>query len=126
VYSTVFTLTGLTNGKTYLVNFYLISRSAATGTGFRMRVINGTNYIGSLFTPTSTTAYAIQNSAGGTDITSITATTWPTANTNFLTYGEYSVTKAAGTDPQIQILSETNGTAVTAGAGSVVFYRVME
>jgi hypothetical protein len=126
VYATVFTLTGLTNGKTYLVNFYLIARSAATGTGFRMRVLNGSNYRGSLFTPTSNTAYAIQNSADGNNITSVTATTWPTANSDRLVYGEYSVTKAAGTDPQIQILSETNGTAVTAGSGSVVFYRVME
>jgi len=125
-YVTVFTTTGLTNGKRYLANLYLIGRSAAAATGFRMRVITGSNYLGSLFTPTSTTAYAIQNSADGNNITSITAGTWPTLNTNFLVYGEYSFVKTAAGDPQVQILSETGGTAVTAGSGSVLFYRVIE
>lgn len=126
VYANVFTLTGLTNGKRYLANLYLISRTAAAATGFRMRVITGSNYLGTLFTPTSTTAYAIQNSADANNITSITAGTWPTLNTNFLTYGEYSFIKTSAGDPQVQILSETAGTAVTAGSGSVIFYREIE
>jgi hypothetical protein len=131
VYTTVFTISGsgaaaLTNGKRYLVNFYLVARSAATGTGFRMRAINGNNYLGTLYVPTSNTAFSIQSSADGNNITNIGGGTWPTANADRLAYGEYIVTKAAGTDPLIQIISETAGTAVTAQSGSVVFYKVIE
>lgn len=126
VYSNVFTLTGLTNGKTYIANLYLISRTAATTTGFRMRVVTGSTYLGSLFTPISTTAYAIQNSADANNITSAIAGTWPTINTNFLTYGEYSFIKTAAGDPQVQIISEVAGSSVTAGSGSVIFYRAIE
>ena len=122
VYANVFTLTGLTTNQRYLANLYIIGQSAAAATGFRMRVITGSEYMGTLWTPTSTTAPAIQNSANANNITSTTAGTWPTLNTKYLVYGEYTFVKGA-TDPQVQILSETNGTAVTAFSGSVIFYR---
>jgi len=122
VYATVFSLTGLEDNIKYLANLYIIGQSAAAATGFRMRVQNGSGYRGTLYIPTSTTAPAIRNSEDGTNITSIAAGTWPTLNTKFLVYGEYTFTKTVGTTPEIQILSETNGTAVTAFSGSVIFY----
>jgi hypothetical protein len=122
VYATVFSLTGLEDNKRYLANLYIIGQSAAAATGFRMRVQNGSNYRGTLYTPTSTTAAAIRNSEDGTNITSIAAGTWPTVNTKYLVFGEYTFIKTAGTTPEVQILSETNGTAVTAFSGSVIFY----
>ena len=103
----------------------MIGTSAAAATGFRMRVITGSEYRGTLYTPTSTTAPAIQNSAGANNITSITAGTWPTVNTKYLVYGDYTFVKGV-TDPQVQILSETNGTAVTAFSGSVIYYRALD
>jgi hypothetical protein len=124
-YATVFTLTGLTTGKTYLANLYMIGVSAAAATGFRMRVTTGSAYRGTLYIPTSTTAPAIQNSADGNNITSIAAGTWPTVNTKYLVYGDYTFVKAAQ-DPQVQILSETNGTAVTAFSGSIIYYRQLD
>jgi hypothetical protein len=125
-YSTVFTLSGLTNGRRYLVQFYLIARSAATTTGFRCRAINGSNYLGSIYIPTSATAHSITNSSDGNNITNIAGGSWPTANADRLVYGEFMVTKAAGTDPQIQIISEINGSAVTAGIGSLVLYKPID
>jgi hypothetical protein len=122
VYSTVFTLTGLTTGQRYLANLYMIGSSALATTGFRMRVVTGSQYNGTLWTPTSTTAPAIQNSANGDNITSIIATNWPVANSKYLIHGEYTFVKGT-TDPQVQIISETSGTAVTAVSGSVIFYR---
>jgi uncharacterized delta-60 repeat protein len=122
VYATVFSLTGLQDNKRYLANLYIIGQSAAAATGFRMRVQNGSNYRGTLYTPTSTTAAAIRNSEDGTNITSIAAGTWPTINTKYLVFGEYTFIKTAGTTPEVQILSETNNTAVTAFSGSVIFY----
>lgn len=122
VYATVFSLTGLEDNIRYLANFYIIGQSAAAATGFRMRVQNGSGYRGTLYIPTSTTAPAIRNSEDGTNITSIVAATWPTANTKYLVFGEYTFIKTAGTTPEIQILSENNGTAVTAFSGSVIFY----
>jgi uncharacterized delta-60 repeat protein len=124
-YATVFTLTGLTTGKTYLANLYMIGVSAAAATGFRMRVTTGSAYRGTLYIPTSTTAPAIRNSEDGANITSIAAGTWPTVNTKYLVYGDYTFVKGAQ-DPQVQILSETNGTAVTAFSGSVIFYRAID
>jgi hypothetical protein len=122
VYANVFTLTGLTTGQRYLTNLYMIGSSAATTTGFRMRVVTGSQYMGTLWTPTSTTAPAIQNSENGDNITSITAGDWPVASGKYLVYGEYTFVKGA-TDPQIQIISETAGVAVTAVSGSVIYYR---
>ena len=124
-YATVFTLTGLQTGKTYLANLYIIGTSANAATGFRMRVITGSSYRGTLYTPTSTTAPAIQNSADGINIVSITAGNWPIVNTKYLVSGEYTFVKGAQ-DPQVQILSETNGTAVTAFSGSVIYYRALD
>jgi hypothetical protein len=122
VYSTVFTLTGLTTGQRYLANLYMIGSSALATTGFRMRVVTGSQYNGTLWTPTSTTAPAIRNSENGDNITSIIATNWPVANSKYLIHGEYTFVKGT-TDPQVQIISETSGTAVTAVSGSVIFYR---
>jgi hypothetical protein len=122
VYATVFDLAGLVTNQRYIANLYIIGQSAAAATGFRMRVVTGSAYRGALYTPTSTTAPAIQNSADGADITSITAGTWPTVNVKYLVFGEYTFIKGA-TNPQVQILSETAGTAVTAFSGSVIFYR---
>lgn len=125
-YATVFTLSGLEDDRRYLVQFYLIARTAATTTGFRCRAVSGSDHWGSIYIPTSATALAIQNSAGGTDISNIAPTAWPAANGDRLVYGEYLVTKTAGIDPQIQIISEIAGSAVTAGIGSVVFYRPLD
>jgi uncharacterized delta-60 repeat protein len=125
VYATVFSLPGLVTNKTYLANLYIIGNSAAAATGFRMRVVTGSSYRGTLYTPTSTTAPAIQNSANANNITSITAGTWPTLNTKYLVYGEYTFVKGT-TDPQVQILSETAATFVTATSGSVIFYRAID
>ena len=122
VYSNVFTLTGLTTNQRYLVNLYMIGSSVFNTNGFRMRVVTGSQYMGTLWTPTSATAPAIQNSANGDNITSITATSWPGDTTKYLVYGEYTFVKGA-TDPQVQIISENAGTAVTAVSGSVIYYR---
>jgi uncharacterized delta-60 repeat protein len=122
VYATVFTLTGLTTGQRYLANLYMIGSSAISTVGFRMRVVTGSQYMGTLWTPISTTAPAIQNSANGDNITSIIATSWPTSGGKYLVHGEYTFVKGA-TDPQVQILTEGNGTAVRAFSGSVIFYR---
>jgi uncharacterized delta-60 repeat protein len=124
-YATVFNLSGLTTGKRYLANLYLIGLSAAAATGFRMRVATGSAYRGTLYTPTSTTAPAIQNSADGANIISITAGNWPTVNVKYLVYGDYTFIKGT-TDPQVQIISETAGTAVTAVSGSVIYYRALD
>jgi hypothetical protein len=122
VYSNVFTLTGLTTGQRYLANLYIIGSSALNLNGFRMRVVTGSQYMGTLWTPTSQTAPAIQNSANGDNITSITAGDWPAGGSKYLVYGEYTFVKDA-TDPQVQIITESNGTAVTAFSGSVIYYR---
>jgi hypothetical protein len=121
-YATVFTLTGLTTGQRYLVNLYMIGSSAVATVGFRMQVALGSEYRGTLWTPTSTTAPAISNSADSNNITSNIATSWPVANGKYLIHGEYTFVKGA-TDPQVNIVSEGNGTAVTAFSGSVIFYR---
>jgi len=121
-YATIFTLTGLTTGQRYLVNLYIIGASAATDNGFRMRVIQGSQYVGTLWTPISTTAPAIQNSENGDSITSITAGNWPVANGRYLVYGEYTFIKGA-IDPEVQILPEFSGVSVAAISGSVIFYR---
>jgi hypothetical protein len=122
IYATVFTLTGLTTGQRYLANLYMIGSSAIATIGFRMQVASGSEYRGTLWTPTSTTAPAIANSANGNNITSIIATNWPVANGKYLIHGEYTFIKES-TDPIVSIVSEGNGTAVTAFSGSVIFYR---
>jgi hypothetical protein len=121
-YANVFTLTGLTTNQRYLVNLYIIGSSVSTSTGFRMRVVTGSQYMGTLWTPTAVNAPAIQNSENGDNITSITAGDWPVAIGKYLIYGEYTFVKGA-TDPQVQIISEVTGSAVTAFSGSVIYYR---
>lgn len=121
-YANVFTLTGLTTNQRYLVNLYIIGSSPSIANGFRMRVITGSQYMGTLWTPFATTGVVIRNSQNGDNITSEASFDWATANGKYLVYGEYTFVKAA-TDPQVQILSETAGTAVTAVSGSVIYYR---
>jgi uncharacterized delta-60 repeat protein len=120
-YTNVFTLTGLTTGQRYLVNLYLIGLSDSTGNGFRMRVVTGSQYMGTLWTPTSTSAPAIQNSTNSDNITSIATISWPITSGKYLVYGEYTFVKGA-TDPQVQIISQT-GATTAAISGSVIFYR---
>jgi uncharacterized delta-60 repeat protein len=120
-YTNVFTLTGLTTGQRYLVNLYMIGLSDSVSNGFRMRVVTGSQYMGTLWTPTTTAAPAIQNSSNGDNITSIIANDWPTTSGKYLVYGEYTFVKGA-TDPQVQIISRT-GATTTAISGSVIFYR---
>ena len=125
-YSTIFTLTGLTVGKTYLVNFYLIGSSAATTTGLQVRAISGsTFYRGAIYSPASATAYSIQNSANGAEITNL-STAWPVANTKALVWGEYTFVKSGSVNPTIELKSEIAASAVTIETGSVVFYRAIE
>jgi len=121
-YADVFTLTDLTTGQRYLANLYMIGSSPSTINGFRMRVVTGSQYMGTLWTPASTTAPAIQNSENGDNITSITLTTWPVSTGKYLIYGEYTFVKEA-TDPKVQIISQNAGTAITAFSGSVIYYR---
>ena len=122
-YSNVFTLPGLLTNQRYLVNFYLIGASAATTTGLQVRVVTGSFYRGSTYSPTSATALAIQNSEDGTNITNL-STAWPVTNTKALVYGEYTFMKGA-TDPAIQVRSEIDGSAITVFSGSAVFYRLL-
>jgi hypothetical protein len=100
----------------------MIGSSALATTGFRMQVALGSEYRGTLWTPTSTTAPAIANSADSNNITSNIATNWPLANGKYLIHGEYTFVKGA-TDPQVNIVSEIASSAVTAFSGSVIFYR---
>lgn len=121
VYSNVFVVTNLTNGAPYLVNFYIIGRSAATTTGVQVRAVSGSNFNGSIYVPSSATAIAIQNSAGGTDITNL-ALNFPAVNADRLIWGEYTFI-ANSTSHSIELRSETAGTAVSANTGSVIFFR---
>lgn len=123
VYVNVFSLTGLTTNQRYLVNFYLIGSTPVTTTGLRLRAVTGSAYRGSILSPTSATAFAIQNSADGIAITN-NSTAWPANNAKRLVYGEYTFIKGA-TDPAIQVISEINTSTVTIFSGSVVFYRAI-
>jgi hypothetical protein len=123
VYSPVFIVRDLTNGAPYLVNFYLIGRSAATATGVQIRAVSGSNFNGSIYVPSSNTAIAIQNSAGGTDITNL-AGNFPTVNTDILIWGEYTFI-ANSTSHSIEMKSEINASAVSSNTGSVIFYRLI-
>jgi len=122
-YSNVFVITDLTNGAPYLVNFYLIGRSAATTTGVQVRAVSGSNFNGSIYVPTSATAVGTQNSAGGTDITNL-ATAFPAATADRLIWGEYTFI-ANSTSHSIQLKSEVNASAVSINTGSVIFYRLI-
>jgi hypothetical protein len=117
----VFIVTNLTNGAPYLVNFYLIGRSAATGTGVQIRAVSGSNFNGSIYVPSSATAIGIQNSAGGTDITNL-ATAFPAATADRLIWGEYTFI-ANSTSHSIELKSEVSASAVSINTGSVIFYR---
>jgi len=120
-YSPVFIVTNLTNGAPYLVNFYLIGRSAATGTGVQIRAVSGSNFNGSIYVPSSATAVGIQNSAGGTNITNL-ATAFPAATADRLIWGEYTFI-ANSTSHSIELKSEVSASAVSINTGSVIFYR---
>lgn len=123
-YNNIFTLTGLTTGQRYLVNFYLIASSPLTTTGVQLRAVTGSAYRGTIYSPTSATAFSIQNSADGNNITN-NSTAWQTNNAKRLAYGEYTFVKGA-TDPAIQLRTEVSGSIVTIFSGSVVFYRPID
>lgn len=120
-YQNLFTLTGLTTGVRYLVNFYLIAQSPLTTTGVQVRAVTGSFYRGSIYAPSSATALSIQNSADGADITNLN-TGWTVNNEKALIWGEYTLVKTAN-DPQIQVRSEVSASTVTVFSGSIVFYR---
>lgn len=120
-YNNIFTLTGLTTGQRYLVNFYLIASSPLTTTGVQLRAVTGSAYRGTIYSPTSATAFAIQNSVDGDNISN-NSTAWQTNNVKRLAYGEYTFVKGA-TDPAIQLRSEVSASIVTVFSGSAVFYR---
>lgn len=122
-YTTIFTLTGLTDGARYLVNLYLIGRSGATGTALHMQAANANNYNGTIWIPNAATSYVIVNSADGTTIAATPNAGWPAANGDRLIRGEYTFTKAVGSNPTIAFRSETSGTTVTIQANSLVLYR---
>jgi hypothetical protein len=121
-YSDVFSLSSLANGSTYLVNFYIIGRSAATGTGIQVTTFSGSAYNGSIYVPSSATAIAIQNSAGGTSITNA-STAFPAANADRLIWGEYTFIGDATGIHKVSIRSEISASTVSANTGSVIFYR---
>lgn len=123
VYTTIFTLTGLTDGARYLVNLYLIGRSSATGTNVHMQVANANNHNGTLWVPNAATSYVIVNSADGTTIAATPNAGWPVANADYLIRGEYTFTKAVGSNPTIAFRSETAGQTATIQANSLVLYR---
>jgi hypothetical protein len=121
-YATVFTLTGLTTGQRYLVNLYMIGSSSTLVNPFRVRVVTGSQYNGTIWIPVTTNAPFIQNSANGDNITVGNPTQWPADNTGYLIYGEYTFVKGA-TDPQVQITANTTTYSISALPGSVIFYR---
>lgn len=123
-YNNLFTLTGLTTGQRYLVNFYLIASSPITTTGVQLRAVTGSAYRGTIYSPTSATAFSIQNSADGINIAN-NSTAWQTNNAKRLAYGEYTFIKGA-TDPAIQVRTEISGSIVTIFSGSAVFYRSID
>jgi hypothetical protein len=121
-YTTVFTLTGLTTGQRYLVNLYMIGSSSTSVHPFRVRVVTGSQYNGTLWVPQTTTSPFIQNSVNGDNITVGNPTQWPASNTGYLIYGEYTFVKGE-TDPQVQITANTTLYFIAALTGSVIFYR---
>ena len=121
-YSDVFNLSSLVNGSTYLVNFYIVGRSAGTGTGLQVTTFSGSAYNGSIYVPSSATAVGIQNSAGGTSITNA-STAFPAANADRLVWGEYTFIADATGIHKVSIRSEISASAVSANTGSVLFYR---
>jgi len=123
-YQNLLTLSNTTAGKTYLVNFYLIASSPLTTTGIQVRAITGSFYRGTIYSPSSATALAIQNSADGDNISN-NNTGWPVANAKALIWGEYTLVAGAN-NPQIQVRSEVSASVVTVFSGSVVFYRPIE
>jgi hypothetical protein len=117
---TAITLTGLTTGQRYLVNLYIIGTTEVTN-GYRMRVVTGSQYNGTLWTPSTATSVAIANSSNGDNISSTNNPSFPPGTA--LIYGEYTFVKGA-TDPEVQIVSQGgNNRFVRVVSGSVIFYR---
>lgn len=124
-YSNIFNVAGLTDGITYLVNLFIIAQSAATTTGVQIRAISGSFFNGTIYVPTSATAYGITSSLYGNDIPN-SATAFPAANADRLIWGEYTFIKTGSfATHSVQIRSEINASAVTAKSGSVIFYRAL-
>jgi hypothetical protein len=127
-WATVFSLTGMTDNKRYLVNYFLRCESAATTTGVWLRAASGSNYNGFLYSQPSANNNPpnIASSSGSAIITNTIPTGVPSANSPRIYWGEYTVTKAAGLNPTIEIQSEVNASQVLAQSGSFAMWRLIE
>jgi hypothetical protein len=125
---TVFTLTGMTDNKRYLVNYFIRCQAAATTTGVWLRAASGSNYTGLLYSLSSgnNSAPSIASSSGSAIITNTIPTGIPSANSDRIFWGEYTVTKAAGSNPTIELQSEVNTSQVLVNSGSLVLWRLLE
>jgi len=124
---TVFTLTGMTDNKRYLVNYFLRCTSDATTTGVWLRAASGSNHTGFLYSqPSGNNSVDIASSSGSALIENRIPTGVPSANSPRIYYGEYTVTKTAGQNPTIEIMSEVNASQVLAQSGSFVMWRLLE
>jgi hypothetical protein len=125
---TIFTLTGLTDNKRYLGNYFLKCEAAATTTGVHLRVASASNYTGLLYSLSSgnNNPPSISSSSGSGQIVNKIPTGIPSANSTRLFWGEYTFTKAAGLNPTVEIQSEVNTSQVLAQSGSVVLWRLLE
>jgi hypothetical protein len=125
---TAFTLTGMTDGNRYLVNYFIRCQAAATTTGVRLRAASGSNYTGLLYSISSgnNSAPSIASSSGSTVLANTIPTGIPSANSPRIFWGEYTVTKATGLNPTIELQSEVNASVVTVQTGSLVMWRALE
>ena len=130
-WQTVFTLTGMQDGKKYLVNHYLKMVSSATGTAVWVRVVSGSNFNGFLLAcGSSGNANITDNTAASSGSSAIVNTlTSGLVSTNVvgrLFLGEYTLVKAAGQNPTIDIVTEVNASTIYANSGSFVMWRLLE
>jgi hypothetical protein len=128
-WTTAFTLTGMTDGKRYLVNAFLRLSTSATATPIYVRAASGSNYNGVINTSqgqTNNTPYAVSTSSGSTAIVNRASAGISSANADRVYPSEWTVTKATGLNPTIEIQSGTAATNVYMQSGSMVFWRVLE
>lgn len=127
-WATVFSLTGMTDNKNYLVNYFLRCEAAATTTGVWLRAASGSNYNGFMYSQPSANNNVpdTATSSGSVIIRNTIPTGVPSANSPRIYYGEYTVTKAVGLNPSIEIQSEVNASQVLAQSGSFVMWRLIE
>jgi hypothetical protein len=124
---TAFTLTGMTDGKRYLVNFFVRCGTAATTTGVWLRAASGSNYNGIIYMfDSANNNFPTVGTSSGSLIISNTFGTGRASIGPRIDFGEYTVTKAAGLNPTIEILSEVNASQVYMQSGSFVLWRALE